>query len=355
MVDRRIKKICKILVDYSTKIKKGEKAIISADVAAKDMVLELYKLLLQRGAHVSIDIGLPNEAKIFYTYAKKHQLKHFPKIEFLRMKDTDAVFIIGAPENMRELAKVDTTKISLRHRITKLISDWRVEKTKWVIFEYPTKAMAKLAGVDLKEFSNFVFNSCLLNWKKFSESMKLFKRKEDRVNKVRIVGKNTDLRFSIKGRKAVVGDGTYNMPDGEVFTSVVENSANGHIYFEIPAVNMGNVVEGVYLEFKKGKVVRENARKNKNFLTKILNTDNGSRRLGEFGIGLNYNIKRSTKQILFDEKIGGTIHLAVGRSYKETKGKNESAIHWDFIKDLRKEGRVYFDGKLVMEKGKWLI
>jgi aminopeptidase len=353
MLSNKAKKTAKILVEYSTKVKKNENVIISSDIAAKDFALEIYKLVLQKGAYPKIYWSVPGEKKIFYTYAKNHQLIKFPKHLFNEIKDTHVVFNISAPEDLYELANVDAKKIAVRRKVIKPISDWRIEKTRWVIFQYPTKEVAKFAGFSFKNFSDFVFNSCLLNWNSFRKKLNKFKKFLDRVENVRIIGKNTDITFSIKGRNAVIGDGTYNMPDGEVFTSVVENSVEGEIYFEIPAVKYGNVVEGVYLRFKKGKVVKADAEKNSEFLKKILRTDKGAKRIGEFGIGLNYKIYRATKQILFDEKIGGTIHLALGKSYKETKGKNNSAIHWDFIKDLRKNGKVYFDDKLVMQKGKW--
>lgn len=356
MLDSRAKMIAKILVDYSTAVKKNENVLIYADIAAKDFGLEVYKLVLQRGAHV-LDLvwTVPNEDKIFYTFAQKHQLTKFPKHLFNLIKDTDVVFLIDAPEDFKELERVSTEKISLHRKTLKSIFDWRIEKTRWIYFQYPTLAGAKLAGMSQKQFTDFVFNSCLVDWKKFTAHMYKLKRILNKVDEVRIVGWKTDLTLSVKGRTALVGHGTGNMPDGEVYTSVVDDSANGYITFEIPAVWLGNIIEGVRLEFKNGKAVKVITKKNARFLQKILSTDAGAKRIGELGFGLNYRINRSTKQILFDEKIGGTCHMAMGRAYKQTAGKNESAIHWDFIKDLRRNGKVFFDGELVMQNGKWLI
>ncbi len=351
MLENRAKLIAKLLVDYSTSVKRDEQVIIHGDVAAKDFVLEVYKNVLQKGAHAYLHWNVTGERKIFYKYARKHQLEKFPKPVFQEVKESDAVIYISAPEDFYELKGIDAKKISLRMKTLKPILDWRVEKTKWVIFQYPTKQAAKFADLSYEKFKNMVFNSCLIDWKKFSKKLNKFKRKLDRVDEVVIKGKKTELYFSIKNRKAVVGNGKYNMPDGEVFTSVVEDSVNGCIYFEIPAVKYGNVVKNVYLEFKEGKVVKAKASSNEKLLKKIIATDEGAKRIGEFGIGLNYNITHNTKQILFDEKIGGTIHLALGRGYKETKSKNESAIHWDLIKDLRKDGEIYFDNELVMKNG----
>ncbi len=355
MVDERISRIAEILVDYSTQIKKGDRVQIVTDYEAKDLALEVYKLALQRGAYVRVKTDLPGRAYIFYKYASEDQIKHFPEVEYFEIKNTDVYIAIRAPENVKELSNIDPKKIADRYKVLKPILDWRVEKTRWVIFYYPTNALAQEAGMSLQEFEDFVFSACLVDWKKMVEDMRRIKEAIDKTDKVVIESSDTHLEFSVKGRRSVIGDGTKNMPDGEVFTSVVEDSVNGEIYFDIPAVYMGNVVEGIYLKFKDGLVVEAKARENEEFLLKMLETDRGSKRIGEFGIGLNYNITRPVKNILFDEKIGGTIHLALGRGYEETLSKNESAIHWDMIKDLRKDGKIYFDGKLVMEKGRWLI
>jgi len=194
-----------------------------------------------------------------------------------------------------------------------------------------------------------------VDWKKKYKEQEKIRRLLDMTDKVRIVGEKTDLTFSIKGRKAENASGTYNMPDGEVFTSVVEKSANGFITFTFPALYMDREFDQVRLEFKNGKVVKATAQKGERDLNTILDTDEGSRYIGEFGIGNNYKIKKFTKSILFDEKIGGTIHLALGNGYKETLSKNKSAIHWDMIKDLRNGGEVWLNDKLVQRNGKWMI
>lgn len=355
MVDERIRKIAEILVDYSTEVKKGDRVLIRADLEAKDLALEVYKLSLLRGAYPWIKIILPNQDYIFYKHASKEQLEWFPEHEYFEIKNTDVYFAIRAPINLREFININPKKLSDRLKTLKPIRDWRVEKTRWVVFYYPTNALAQEAEMSLPEFEDFVFNACLIDWREMSKKLLKIKKLLDTTDKVRIIGDETDLTFSIKGRNALIANGKKNMPDGEVYTSVVENSVNGYIKYEIPAVRFGNVVEDIMLKFEDGKVVEAKASKNQKFLEEMLNTDEGARRIGEFGIGLNYNITRSVKNILFDEKIGGTIHLALGRGYKETLSKNESAIHWDMIKDLRKNGEIYFDGKLVMKNGEWLI
>ncbi len=216
--------------------------------------------------------------------------------------------------------------------------------------------------MSLNEYEDFVFNGvCSVDWKKLAQKQEKIKKLVDKAKKVRIIAPDTDLTFSVQGRKAVCGNGEFNMPDGEVFTSVVENSTEGYISYSFPAIYMGREFNNVRVEFKKGRAVKVTADKNEKDLNKILDMDKGSRIIGEFGIGNNFQITRFTKDILFDEKIGGTIHLAFGRGYAETLSKNKSALHWDMICDLRKDlpaqvgGELWFDKKLVQKNGKWLI
>jgi len=355
MVDERIRKTAELLVDYSTEIKNGDKVVISFDYPAKDLALEVYKLVLERGAIPRIDVSVSGFAYYYFKLAKEHQLKYFPEEEMVKAKNYDVFINIRAPENVKELMGVDARKIGVVSKVRKPIRDEIIQKKRWVLFYYPTNALAQEAGMPYVEFYDFVFNATLVDWRSMSSKLQKIKEVLDRTDKVRIEGDKTDLEFSVKGRNAVVADGKKNMPDGEVFTSVVEDSVNGEIYYEFPAIWMGNEVEGIHLTFEGGKVIDAKAERNEEFLLSILEIDEGAKRLGEFGIGLNYNIDRFVKNILFDEKIGGTIHLALGQSYEETLGKNVSAIHWDMIKDLRTRGRIYFDGELVFENGKWLF
>ncbi|MEM1544883.1 MAG: aminopeptidase [Candidatus Methanomethylicia archaeon] len=355
MVDGRIVKIANLLLEYSTEVRSDDKVLIYADLAAKDLALEIYKNALIKGAYPWIRVEIPGRQYMFYKYAQDKHIQFFPEIDMFEIKNTDVYIALRAPLNVKELSSIDPSKISMRMKVLKPIFDWRVEKTRWVIFYCPTEGLAQEAGMSLQEFEDFVFNACLIDWRKTSMELHKIKDRLNRTDKVRIIGSNTDIEFSVKNRSAVVADGKRNMPDGEVFTSVIEDSVNGVIEFDIPAVFYGNIVEDIHLKFKDGVVTECKARFNEVFLKKMLNTDEGARRIGEFGIGLNYNITRSVKEILFDEKIGGTIHLALGRGYSETLSRNESAIHWDMIKDLRVNGEIYFDNELVMKDGKWFI
>jgi len=354
MVDPRVKKVAEIIVNHSIRTKKGEIVLINSDYGAKDLVLEIYKLVLKKGALPSCNISLPGIAYNYYKLASDEQLKTFPRVRKYETTLCSAIVNIGAEMNTREMTSIDSRKMAIRSKVTKPISDIiHNQKKKWVIFEYPTDALAQDAEMSLEEFEDFVYSATIRDWEKESKKMDKLKGIIDKGSTVRIIGKDTDLTFSIKGRLGVKCDGKYNMPDGEVFTSIVEDSTNGYIAYSFPAIKMGKEVDGIKLWFRDGKVIKAKASKNEKLLHDMLETDPGAKRLGEFGIGTNYNIKKFVKQILFDEKIGGTIHLALGMSFKEALGKNDSAIHWDMIKDLRDGGKLYVDGKLIQENGKF--
>ena len=208
--------------------------------------------------------------------------------------------------------------------------------------------------MSLEEFEDFVYGACLVDYEEMSRKEDILKEILDKGSEVYIVGRNTDLTFSIKGREGIKCIGERNLPDGECFIAPVETSTEGYIEYDFPAIYGGREVDGVRLEFKEGKVVKATAEKNEGYLNEMLNIDKGARYLGEFGWGINYGIKKFVKQILFDEKIGGTIHLALGMAYKEGGGVNDSALHWDMIKDLRKDGAVFVDGRCIMKDGKFM-
>lgn len=355
MKDLRVEKLADILVNYSVKVKKGDKVLIRGDELGKPLLLEVYRKVLDAGGNPLLSITFDEMNKIFYDHASKEQLSHTSKIKLYEAKNCDAVIIVHAPANSKALSAVSPAKMTMRSRANKPISEIIVNKKKWVLANYPTQALAQDAEMSLEEYENFLFGATNLDWAKVEKEQERIKKVLDKGNTIRIVGKDTDLTFSIKGRKGIKCCGGSNMPDGEIFYAPVEDSANGHIYYEFPAIHNGKEVSGVHLGFEKGKVVKATAEKNEEYLFAMLDTDKGARYLGEFGIGTNYGIKRFTRDILFDEKIGGTIHLALGRSYEESGGKNDSAIHWDMIKDLRHDGAIYLDGKKIQENGKFSI
>ncbi|OGM21088.1 hypothetical protein A2714_02035 [Candidatus Woesebacteria bacterium RIFCSPHIGHO2_01_FULL_38_9] len=387
--DPRVTKQAEILVKYSTRVKKGDRVLIVADWLAKPLALEIYKEAIKAGAievrvHFDVDEQVISRsynefAEAFFKYAKPFQIKEFPKLADQELKGLDVWMRLYAQANTRGFSNIDASLISERAKVVRPIIDYRVLKTRWVITKVPTEAQAQEADMSLSEYENFVFSAINeVDWVVKQKEQERLRKIVDAVSEVHIIGPATDLRMSIKGRQSENGDGRFNMPDGEVFTSVVENSTEGFITYTYPALYLGKEFHNVRLEFKGGKVVKATADKGEKDLNKILDIDSGARFIGELGIGNNFAIKRFTKDILFDEKIGGSIHLALGSGYKETGSKNVSSLHWDMIKDLRGPafdkssarqggparnafsiadagGELWFDDKLVQKNGKWLV
>ncbi len=354
MKDIRVLRLAKILVDHSIRVKKGQTIVINSSSEGAPLALECYKLILKRGAHPRVNFSMPGFAHAFYKYANFNQLSHYPKIAEFEAKELDGEINIGATVNTKEFTNIDPKKVALRKKIVHPISEIIMDKP-WVGCIYPTNSRAQDAEMSLEEFEDFVFKATNRDWKKEEKKQEKLKRILDKGNQVRIIADDTDLSFSIKGRQGIKCFGRHNMPDGEVFIAPVENTVEGYIHYSFPAIYGGREVSGITLKFKKGEVISAKAVKNEKFLKEMIKTDKGSKYVGEFGIGTNYNIKKFIKSILFDEKIGGTVHLALGRAYKEGGGTNESALHWDMIKDLRKGGAIYIDDKLIQKNGKFLI
>ena len=376
LVDPRVTKQAKILVNYSTKTKKGDRVLIVADWLARPLALEVYKELIRAGsAEVRVNFDVDEQvisrsynefAEAYFKYARPFQIKEFPKLADQELKGIDVWIRLYAQANTRGFANIDAGKISERAKVVRPIIDERVLKTRWVITKFPTEAQAQEADMSLADYEEFVFSAINgVNWTEKQKEQEKLRKIVDEAKEVHIIGAETDLRMTISGRKSENGDGRFNMPDGEVFTSVVENSTSGFITYTFPAIYLGKEFHNIKLEFADGKVIKASADKGQADLNKILDMDSGAKRIGELGIGNNFQITKFTKDILFDEKIGGSIHLALGKGYKETGSKNESALHWDMIKDLRKTasdkslasqgGELWFDDKLVQKDGKWLI
>ncbi len=354
-MDERVKELARIIVEDAWHLKAKQYVQIVGGFEAKELMLAVFELAVKKGAYPTVKAILDGTSYIYYKNAKTHQLEWFPKIAFEEMKQTDCVCYVQSANNRKELANINAEKLQFKSKVMKPIEDWRVNKTKWTIVAYPSNGFAQDSEMSLQEYGDFVFGATNFDWSKLKPKMEKLAGLECKTDRVRIVGKETDLEFSVKGRKAITDLDFKNIPAGEVFNSVVEDSVEGHIYYDMPAMYLGKEVDNVRLEFSKGKVVKATAEKNQEFLNTVLDTDKGARFLGEFGIGLNYGIRKFAKNILFDEKIGGTIHLACGQSYKECKGLNKSAVHWDMIKDLRKGGKILFDGKVVERNGKLAV
>ncbi len=355
MPDSRVRRLARILVNHSVKVRSGDTVLIAASSeAAKPLVLEVFREVLRRGAHPLTNVSFEETQNIFYVHAGERQLNHFPKIKMHEAKNIDCVISIRATLNKKSLSTIDPRKISKRTRVLRPISEEIVNKKRWVICNFPTHSLAQEADMSLEEYEDFLYGATNIDWEGVRKKEERLKKALDCAETVRIVGRDTDLSLSIKGRKAIACFGERNMPDGEVFLSPIEDSAVGFIYYETPAIYLGKEVLGIRLKFKAGKVVEASAEKNEDFLLAMLATDRGARYLGELGIGFNYGIKKFSKDILFDEKIGGTVHLALGRSYESSGGKNISAIHWDLIKDLRHGGAIYLDDRAIQKNGRFL-
>jgi len=359
-LDLRTRELAKIIVSYSLAIKPKEKVIISGGSESLPFLTELYKQVILAGAYPIVKVSLPNVSDFFYKYAKDHQLKFFPQYWFDTVKQAQAYIGVYTDENTRDLTSIHPKKITTRQKITKPISDYIVNeknKIRRVTVAYPCPAHAQEAEMSLTEYENFVYKSCLIDWKKFSKKLNKIAKKFRKAKSVHLKGKNVDLKFSIHGKNLKIDDGKENMPGGEIFMAPVKESLQGWIRFEYPAIEAGKEVTDIFLKFKDGKVIEYDASKNKDLLKAVLETDENSSYVGEFGIGCNPNINQFTKNLLFDEKISGTIHLALGMAYKENleEGeKRDSAIHWDIVKDMSKASLI-LDGKIVQKNGKWRI
>ena len=365
MVDSRIENLAKLCVQYSVDVKPKEKVLIQGNVVAFPLIKELFKECLLGGAYPIIIPSLDVEY-IFFKYAKEHQLKFVSPFEKFLIKDADATIRISCEPNPRRLTNINPEKIAIVRTSKKEIMEIFLRrmaegKLKWVVLPYPINDQAQEAAMSLEEYEDFVFNSCLLDkedpvmeWKKIDKHQQKICEFLNQVSTIHILGEDTDLLLKVKNRKWINCSGKLNMPDGEVFTGPLENSANGTIRFTYPGIVSGREVEDITLTFKDGKVVKATAVKGDELLQQMLKIE-GADRIGEIAIGTNYGITQFSKNMLFDEKIGGTIHMALGASYPESGGLNKAAIHWDMVKDMKKEAEIYADNKLFYKNGKFLI
>lgn len=366
MPDPRVAKLAQVLVQYSLNLQPEEQFVLRTSPLAEELNLAVYEQAIKAGAHVTTLVGLPGTAEIFYKHASDAQLEYVSPIRRMIAESFDSSLYIEAEHNTRELSGIDPKRQAQVSKagaeISKIFFDRAARKElNWSLTVYPTHAMAQEADMSLREYQDFVYGAGMLHlddpvayWKNEGQQQsKLINWLAGR-DQVTIKGNNVDLSFSIKDRTFEPADGKYNFPDGEIFTGPVEETTNGHIRFSYPAIYGGQEVEDIELWFEDGKVVKEKASKGQELLTSLLNTDDGGRYLGEWGIGTNYGIQRFTKNMLFDEKMGGTIHLAVGSGYPETGSKNNSGIHWDMLCDMA-ESEITVDGDLMYKDGKFAI
>ena len=367
MADPRVETVAKILVDYSVEVKPNQLVRISGVTEGTPLILAVYRKVLERGAHPFLEIGLAEAEEFLYTCAGDTQLDYVPRFRKDMIEQIHASIGIWTDVNTKRLSNIDPARQSRRAVALRPLSDRFLERAakkelRWTGTLYPTQAFAQDAEMSLREFEDFVYKACLIDeadpinaWKKVSKEQQRVTDWLNKAKQIHVVGLDTDLKLEVTGRKWINCDGHENFPDGEIFTGPIERSVNGHIRYSYPACDHGREVEDVRLQFKDGKVIKATATKNEQFLLKMLETDEGACYVGEFAFGTNSGIQRFTKNTLFDEKIGGTIHLALGKGYPESGSKSESAIHWDMVCDLRKGGEVHVDGTLFLKDGKILI
>ncbi len=365
--DPRIHKFAQILVDHSARIQPGDRVLLEGTFAAEPLVRELYALILQRGGYPHPLFTFPGEEKIFFTYANEAQLDFIPTFKYLAYQEFESRIRIHSATDTRALSEIDPARQSRRQKAVSPILETQMRRGaagefKWVTTLFPTEAYAQEAGMSLQEYEDFVYRACFADRDDPVAAWKQVEKEQSRIvswlkgrDTVTVQGPNVDLRLSIKGRRFMNSSGRFNMPDGEVFTGPVEDSANGWVRFTYPAIAGGRVVNGVELRFENGRVAKATATENEAYLLQMLETDPGARYLGEFAIGTNFQIDRFIGQILFDEKIGGTFHMALGAGYPETGSVNKSAIHWDMICDLRTDSEIRVDGDLLYRNGQFVI
>lgn len=367
MTDSRVQRLAQLLVRYSAPVKEGDKVELTGTTLAAPLLRELYREALRAGGQPFVHVTLPDQEEIMLKTANDRQLTTLSPLDLLIVEEFDSRFYVLSDENTRALSGVDPARQALYEEARRPLQDTFMRRSAegsldWSVSLYPTPAYAQDAEMSLQEYEDFVFNACLLDhddpvaaWGRVRDEQQRLVDYLAGKREIHVTGPDTDLRLSIAGRIFINDYGTKNMPGGEVFTGPVEDSVEGTVRFSFPACYGGRSVEDVRLRFERGHVVELSARHNEEYLRHMLDVDDGARILGEFAFGANKGIQRFTREILFDEKIGGTIHMALGASYPDTGGRNQSALHWDMVCDLRRGSEVRVDGELFAKDGQFTI
>jgi len=356
-----------VLVDYSLSIKEGDSLLIQGNEITLPLIKEVYKEALVRGANPDVRVHVEELQEILYKYGSDEQIKYVSPVVKCSTEKYNAALRIGGSYHNKPLSNIDPCKISKLETSRNKSRTSEQRRTldgnlRWSITYFPTVSGAMEANMSLTEYEDFVFSACFVDkedpiteWKKLKENQQKIVDFLMKKNSIRIIAKDTDLSLSVGGRTWVNSCGTTNMPSGEVFTGPVEDSLNGHIRYTFPAIRSGTQVEDVRLAFENGRVVKAEAKQGLDYLNAMISMDEGSCYAGEFAFGTNYGIGRFTNNILYDEKIGGTVHIALGAAYPSTGSKNESGLHWDMLCDMREGGEVYADGELIYKNGKFIF
>ena len=367
MRDQRAEALAQILVRYSTRVAKGDVCVIQSTTAAEVLVQAVYEEVLRAGGLPVMQLVTSGAQAAYFELAGGEQLDWIPPTAQWAAENADVRIAIMADVNARELSKADPKKQARAQKARKPIMETSMRRSaageyRWALTLFPTHAYASEAGMSLRDYEDFYYAACLATddepvtaWRRQSDQVKRLAEWIDGREEVRVKAPGTEVTLGVAGRSWIPCVGEHNMPDGEFFTGPVEDSANGEVAFSFPASYGGRTVSGVRFRFEDGKVVDASADQGEEFLIEMLDTDPGARRLGELGIGTNYGIATGTKEILLDEKIGGTVHMAVGMSYPETGGTNSSAVHWDMVCDLRAGGSITVDGTELQRDGRFLV
>ncbi len=355
-MDPRWRKLGELLVNYSVEVKPGERVMIAmGERESFDLTRGVYEAVIKADGLPQVQFlseGLRHE---LLAHGSTEQLSWVPEIEAYGMEWAPVYIGLRGASNLHEHDDIPTERLSLNQKAMGKVSTLRWQKTRWCLVRVPNAAFAQQAETDEETITEMFFNACLRDWPAESRKWKQWAERLNGASTVRVTGRDTDLRFSVKGRRWLAADGRINMPDGEIMTAPVETSVDGEIRFEFPGVLSGRLVSDIRLRWKEGRLVERSSSTNQDFLRAVLATDGGSSSIGEFAMGTNMAVDRFCRDILIDEKIGGTIHVALGRSYPECGGVNESAIHWDIVKDLRREGEVAVDGTAILRNGEFLL
>ena len=350
--DKRWKQLGELLVNYSCEVKPGERVMIAmGELETFPLVQATYEAAIKAGAFPQVQFLSETLRHSFLKYGDDQQLAWVPEIEASGMDWADVYFGLRGAYNLYEHADISADRLAVNQAAMGKVSTLRWQKTRWCLVRVPNANLAQQAETDLETITDMFFDACLLDWRAEGAKLRSWTEKLSQASQVRLVGKDTDLSFSVKGRKWMAAVGKANMPDGEIGTAPLTETVDGQIYFEFPGVLGGRLVHDMCLRWDDGKLVKASSSTNQDFLQAIVNTDPGASLIGEFAMGTNAGVTRFCKDILLDEKIGGTVHIALGRAYPDCGGTNESAIHWDIIKDIRKDGAVYVDGQTVLQNG----
>lgn len=366
MADQRLNKLAKLLVNYSTEVKPGDFVFVMGDEVATPWAIEVVKEAIKAGGHVETLLNSSEINEIKLKYSSPEQLQEENFILKTTLEKSDVWITAWGNRNTKVNSNIPVEKLQYS---AKGAASWRKiysEKMgngtlRWCGTQFPTYADAQEASMSLSDYEEFVYEAGLIDkedpvseWKRISKEQERWVKYLDTKKELHIISEDTDIKVNIEKRKWINCDGKENFPDGEIFTSPVEDGVNGYITFSFPGIYMGKEIEGIRLEIENGKVIRSEAKKGEELLKAILNTDEGASTFGEVAIGTNYGIKKFTKNMLFDEKIGGTIHMAIGDSMPEAGGKNRSSIHWDMLCNMRNGGKIYADGELFYENGNFI-